>query len=121
MRSKATTDSKRTILLDKAAAHLALSDVNQMFDQILVDLERLKTLGVFRSRFHRESLAACEATIEETRAWVNFAATETLHESEERDRAHFGRIRHRFEKKYEDPQDVLLKAERLRKGIATKG
>jgi hypothetical protein len=121
MRSSATTDAKRTVLPDKTAAYLALSDLNHAFDQILVDLERLKTLGVFGTRFQRESMVACEATIEETRAWINFEATETLHEGEERDRGHFGRIRYRFERKYEDPHDVLLKAERLSKKIATKG
>lgn len=120
MRSNATPDSKRTALLDKTASYAALSDLNQTVDQILLDLERLKSLCVFRSRFQKESVATCAATIEETRAWINFEATESLHASEVRDRAHFGRIRDRFEKKYEDPYDVLLKAKRLSKKLAPK-
>ena len=112
MRSNATTDAKRNALPNKTAVYGALSDLNRNLEQVLLDLERLKTLGMFRNRFKRESLATCQATIEETRAWLNFEVTETLHEREERDWAHFGRVRRRFEKKSRDPHDVLIEAER---------
>jgi hypothetical protein len=69
----------------------------------------------------RESLATCQATIEETPAWLNFQATEALHEREELDRARFGRVRRRLEKKYEDPHDVLIEAERFKRKIAREG
>jgi hypothetical protein len=118
MRSNATTDSKPNTLFDKGSVYGTLSDLNRNVGHVLLDLERLKTLGMFRSRFQRESLATCQATIEETRAWLNFEATETLHEREQRDRAHFGRVRRRLEKKYEDPHDVLIEAERYKKKIA---
>jgi hypothetical protein len=121
MRSNATTDSKRNPLPDKTAVYGALSDLNRNVEQVLLDLERLKAVGMCRSRFQRESMATCQATIEETRAWINFEATETLHEREQRDRAHFGRIRRRWEKKYEDPHDVLIEAERFKKRIAREG
>jgi hypothetical protein len=42
------------------------------------------------TRFRRESLEACRATIEETRARANFEVVEILHEWEERDRARWG-------------------------------
>ena len=121
MRSNATTDTKRNALPDKGAVYLALSDLNRNLELVLLDLERLKTAGMFRSRFQTESLAACQATLEETRAWINFQMTETLQEREQRDWAHFGRIRRRWQKKYEDPHDVLIEAERFKKKIARKG
>jgi hypothetical protein len=120
MRSNATNDSKRNTLPDKTAVYATLSDLNRNLEQVLLDLERLKTVGLFRSRFRRESLVTCRASLEEIRAWINFEATETLHEREEHDRAHFGRIRRRWEKKYEDPHDVLIEAERFKKKIAKK-
>jgi hypothetical protein len=121
MRSNATIDAKGDALPDKAAVYGALSDLNRNVEQVLLDLERLKTVGLFRNRFQRESLATCQATIEETRAWLNFEATEALHEREQRDRAHFGRVRRRWEKKYEDPHDVLIDAERFKKKTAREG
>jgi hypothetical protein len=120
MPSNATTDSKRNSLPDKAALYGTLSDLNRNLEQVLLDLERLKAVGMFRSRFQRESLATCQATIEETRAWLHFQATEALHEREELDRARFGRVRRRLEKKYEDPHDVLIEAERYKKKIAAR-
>jgi len=115
MRTKATADSKSTVPPSKTSVYTALSDLNRNFEHVLLDLDRLKTRGTFPGRFEQGSLASCQAAIEETRAWINLLATEALHERAERDRAHFGRIRLRFETKYEDPQDVLLRAERLRK------
>ena len=97
MPPKRKIDAKPASSPDKAAVYEPLSALNQHFEELL---------------------ATCQASIEETRAWVNFEATETLHDCEERDRAHFGRIRHGFEKKYEDPQDVLLRAERMQKQTA---
>jgi hypothetical protein len=85
------------------------------FKDVLLDLERLTTLGLFRSRFQRDSIKTCRAMIEEARASINFEVTETLHDCEERDRARFERIRHQLENKYKDPQDVVPRAERVRK------
>ena len=117
----ATTHSNTDSLPRKDNLYGGLSDLNRNFEQVLFELERLKTCGLFRTRFQRDSLATCRATIEETCAWLNFAATESLHEQEERDRAHFGRIRRRLEKKYEDPHDVLIEAERFKNKIARRG
>lgn len=63
---------------------------------------------------------ACQATIEETRAWANFEIVEILHEREERDRAHFGGLRFQWEKRFEDPQDVLIQAELLKRKLPAK-
>lgn len=121
MRSNATNDSKQKAVPDKAAVYGAMSDLNQNLERVLLDLDRLKTVGMFRSRFQRQSLATCQATLEETQAWINFEAMETLHEREQHDRAHFGRIRRRWEKQYEDPHDVLIEAERFKKKIVREG
>ena len=40
-----------------------------------------------------------------------------LAEREERDWAYFGRLRHEREKKLRDPQDVLIKADRMRQQL----
>ncbi len=78
--------------------------------------------SVYSIRGSAESLCrpARQMTIEETRAWLNFGVVETLHEREERDRARFGRIRDRWEKKFEDPQDVLIQADRMRRSASVK-
>jgi hypothetical protein len=98
--------------LAKSVAYEALFALNQHFEQVLHNLDRLRGLGLFDARFRRESLEVCQATVEETRAWVNFESIEALCDREERDRARFGRIRDQGEKKLEDPQDALIKAER---------
>src|SRR5438445_11935474 len=115
MRSTGRTNSKPAPTWQRAIAYEALSALNLHFSDILDDLEGLRKFGVCRGRFQRESLETCRATLEETRAWINFEATAALHDREEHARAQFGRIRQQFEKKYEDPKDVLLRAERMRK------
>jgi hypothetical protein len=120
-RPKSTRGSRSNNTATKPHAYEALSALNQHFEQVLQNLDRLRELGLFDTRFRRESVQACQAMIEETRAWINFGSVEVLHEWEERDRAFFGRIRHQFEDKYQDPHDILLKAERLGKKIATEG
>jgi hypothetical protein len=82
------------------------------------DLNRLREFHLFDTRFRHESLRACGAMIEETRAWVNSGLIEVLHNLEERDRARFGRTRQRWEKKFEDPQDVFIKADRMKRPSA---
>lgn len=104
----------------KIAAYDALSALNQYFEQVLQNLDRLRELRLFETRFRRDSLRACRASIEETRSWINFEITESLHDREERGRARFGRIRSQGEKKFEDPQDVLIKTNRLRRKSAVK-
>ena len=46
---------------------------------------------------------------------------EGLTEREERNWMHFGRLRHDWEKKLRDPQDVLIEAERLRQRMKNEG
>jgi hypothetical protein len=104
----------------KPLVYEALSSLNQRFEQVLLDLERLKDLGLFRDRFPREFLKTCRATIEEMHAWANLEVIQTLHDREERDRAHFGGLRHQWEHKYADPNDVLIKVDRRKRTLARK-
>jgi hypothetical protein len=75
----------------------------------------MRKCGLFDTRFRRDCLRACRVTIEETRAWINFEITESLHEREEHDWARFGHFRHQWERKYQDPNDALIRVEELRK------
>ena len=119
-RPKAAFDSGPGKLSPKSSAYDALFAVNQHIEQALWNLERLGQLGLFETRFRRESLKACGATIEETRAWINFEITECLHEREQLDWVRFGKVRRRWEKQHEDPSDALIKAERLTRKLARK-
>jgi hypothetical protein len=117
---KAAFDSDSDKLSPKSCAYDALFSVNQHVEQALWNLERLRQLGLFETRFRRESLRACQATIEETRSWINFETTECLHDREQRDWARFGKVRRRWEEKYEDPKDALIWAKKLMRKSARK-
>ena len=51
------------------------------------------------------------AMVEETRACINFELVEAMHSREQDDWTRFGRLRLQCEKKYRDPNDVLIGAE----------
>jgi HPt (histidine-containing phosphotransfer) domain-containing protein len=118
--SKTTRNRRWNSEATKSLSYEALSALNQHFEQVLKNLKLLRQLGLFDTRFRRESVEACQATIEETRAWANFEIVEILHEREERDRAHFGGLRFQWEKRVEDPQDVLIQAELLKRKLPAK-
>src|SRR5713226_337342 len=101
----------------KLRAYQTLFTLNQAFESVLADLQRLQRLPFFRPEFLREF----QVMVEETRACVNFELVETMHSREQDDWARFGRLRQKWEKRYRDPQDVLIEAERLRKAGKRKG
>jgi hypothetical protein len=113
-------DPGRDNVPPKSSAYDALFALNQNVEQALQNLERLRQLGIFETRFRRQSLKACRATIEETRAWINFETTECLHDREQYDWVRFGKVRHRWEGKYADPNDALIQAEKLRRKLDRK-
>jgi hypothetical protein len=82
----------------QVAIYEELFTLNHNFDEILVRVDRLRDLGLFRNRFQRQSIAICQATLKETRAWFNFEILQILEDREERGLAYFGRIRHELEK-----------------------
>ena len=89
-----------------------LYTLNQGFEQVLQQLQELEKLGL-----GRQPWKALQTTVEENRAEINFELVERLQEREQRDWAYFGRLRRQREKKLEDPQDVLIEADRLRQRI----
>ncbi len=109
-RPKATQHSRSNNTTPKTLAYEALSALNQNFEQVLQNIDRLRQMGLFDTRFRRESVNTCQSTIEETRSWINFEITESLHDREERDWARFGRIRQHREKKFEDPPRLKRKS-----------
>jgi hypothetical protein len=92
-RKRAPRDSAKNL-----AIYEALFALNHNFDEILVGVDRLRDVGLFRNRFQRQSIAISQATLRETRSWFNFEILQILEDREERDLAYFGRIRHALEK-----------------------
>jgi hypothetical protein len=96
----------------KLRVYETLHALNHGFEQVLTELGRLGKLG-----FRREVLAEFRVVVEETRAWANFELVETMHDREERDWVRFGRLRHQWEKKLFDPNDVLIEAARRKEEL----
>jgi hypothetical protein len=65
---KSISDARSSNAPDKALEYEALAALNRHFAQILEHLNRLREFHLFDTRFRRESLQACRAMIEETRA-----------------------------------------------------
>jgi hypothetical protein len=101
----------------KLRAYQTLYTLNQSFENLLADLQRLQRLAFFRPEFLREF----QVMVEETRACINFELVEAMHSREQDDWARFGRLRQKWEKRYRDPQDVLIEAEKLRKSAGKGG
>ena len=86
-----------------------LHALNRDFGQVLADLARLQELGVFQ----HDRGSILRVVVQETRAWANMELAELLQMREQDDRAWFGRLHRRWEKTWEDPNDVLLEAKHL--------
>jgi hypothetical protein len=97
----------------KLLAYQTLFTLNQAFESVLADLQRLQRLPFFRPEFLREF----QVMVEETRACINFELVETMHSREQDDWTRFGRLRQQWEKRYRDPNDVLIEAERLKEKL----
>jgi hypothetical protein len=81
-------------------------------------LKRLESCPGLRRHF----LRAFQVEVEEFRAETNFELTALLSEGEEQDWARFGKLRRRWRKQFEDPDDVYVdverrEAERLKQGL----
>jgi hypothetical protein len=96
---------------DKTRCYEALAQFNRGFENLLESLRKLKDLNFLRPDLGR----ALHVALEETRAWTNFEVLEKLHQREQRDWARWGRLRTQWEKQYQDPDDLLREAARLRK------
>jgi hypothetical protein len=72
--------------------------------QILKQLEKCPWL-------RRDFLRSFQIEVEDLRAHTNFEVIEHMSDREQHDWAHFGRLRREWDRKFEDPDDVYLKAE----------
>jgi hypothetical protein len=92
----------------KVLVYEALAGFNRNFEQVLLDLQRLATLDLFTEQWQRRAFKACRATLDETRAWVNFEVVEILHQREEHDWTRLGRRRRRLENLPASSDDVSV-------------
>jgi len=97
----------------KLRAYEAVYWLNRCFQAALLSLERLEGLGMFRLEY----LHQYKIQIEYTRAHANQELTETLNQQEVDDGGRFDRMRHEYEKRYGDPDDVLFLARERRQEI----
>ena len=96
---------------EKFLVYDSLASFNQAFAQILQNLRTLEKLCSLQHDF----FSGLQVTLEEARAWANYEVVGSLHDREENDWGRFGRLRRQWEKKYEDPNDILVEAARLKK------
>jgi len=99
----------------------SLAAMNHDFECVLAELARLHELGMF----NRDLANILRIVVKETRAWANFELVEILQQREQDDWTRFGRLHRRWEKKLQDPNDVLIEAkllmEKQRKAAGKKG
>ena len=72
--------------------------------QILRQLEKCPWL-------RRDFLRSFQIEVEDLRAQANFEVIEHMSDREQHDWAHFGKLRRKWDQRFEDPDDVYLKAE----------
>jgi hypothetical protein len=72
--------------------------------QILKQLEKFPWLS-------RNFLRSFQIEVEDLRAQTNFEVLEHMSDREQHDWAHFGKLRREWDRQFEDPDDVYLKAE----------
>src|SRR5260370_24716720 len=84
---------------EKFLVYDSLAGFNQAFAQVLQNLRTLEKLCSLQHPF----FSRLQATLEETRAWANYAGVRSLHDREEIDWGRFGRLLRDWEKKDTDP------------------
>lgn len=83
--------------------------LNRAFAFVVLNFERLEELGAFRRKY----LRAFKIMAQELQAGANHEIAETLRDQEEKEWAHYGRLVRAWEKRFEDPHDVILEAKPL--------
>ena len=96
-------------LPQKQLVYETLHGMNQHFDQLFLDRQRLGEFHLLKT----DDLKGLGTIIEETRAWINFELVELMQRREQEDWARFSQLRIQWERKHEDPNDVLIKARQL--------
>ena len=95
--------------VERLAVYENLCALNRDFGQVLADLARLRELGMLQ----RDVGPILRVVVQQTRAWANQELVEELQPLEQDERAWFGRVYDRWEKRLKDPNDVLLEAKQL--------
>jgi hypothetical protein len=80
----------------------AVYDLQRGFGLLQEVYDRLLRLAVFR----RDYLHAFHTMLEELRARTNCELTEALRDRETRDSAHLGRLRRKWERRFQAPDDT---------------
>ncbi|HXM93302.1 MAG TPA: hypothetical protein VOA64_03460 [Candidatus Dormibacteraeota bacterium] len=81
--------------------------------QILKELEKCPWL-------RRDFLRSFQIEVEDLRAQTNFEVIEHMSDREQHDWAHFGKLRREWDRKFEDPDDVYLKADKEKKSAGSR-
>jgi hypothetical protein len=91
----------------------ALYDLNRSFEATIQVLERLESLKFFRADY----LDALKTRLEYSRAQANEELIDTLQGYEQADSARLDEAQRKWEKRQQDPNDVLLVADERRREI----
>jgi len=94
----------------------SLAAMNHDFECVLAELARLHELGML----NQDLANILRTVVKETRAWTNFDLLQILLLREQDDLARFRRLRNRWLKKQQSPNDVPL-TEKRRKAAGKKG
>ena len=110
-------ESQKGLSPMKVRVYEYLHLLNQSFQQGLRILQRLEKCPGLR----RDFLRSFQVMIEEIRAEANQELTEIMCERELKDWARFGRKRRKWEKRFQDPDDVYIEVERQEQERRRKG
>ncbi len=81
--------------------------LNQKLQEAVQILKQLEKCSWLR----RDFLQSFQIEVEDLRAQTNFEVLEHMSDREQHDWAHFGKLRRDWDRQFEDPDDVYLKAE----------
>jgi hypothetical protein len=95
----------------KLPAYETLHALNRDFEQILADPEKLRKIRLSPP----EGVTTYQVMIQDIRAQANIGLMEVLLEREMGDAFRFDQLKRKREKYLEDPTDILIEAENLKK------
>ena len=101
------SDPTRKPRTRKLQSYEALYLLNRCFEATLLSFKRLEQLRLFSLAYLNEYTVILELL----RSRANEELTDTLHENEQDESAHFDQIQRKIEKERQDPDDVFLAAQ----------
>jgi hypothetical protein len=91
--------------------------LNQKLQETVQILKQLEKCSWLR----RDFLRSFQVEVEDLRAQTNFEVIEQMSDREQHDWVHFGKLRREWDRQFEDPDDVYLKAEQREEERRTRG